>query len=59
MSYDDENDPTGTLINQLGLIDDLEKENRQIELFILAFNKNPSQAINQYIKKGIISNDQP
>ena len=45
------------MIDELGSIEHVEKENREIEQFILAFNKNPDNAINDYIKRGIIEND--
>lgn len=37
----------------------MEKFNSEIELFIIAFNKSPDNAVSDYVKKGIIKDDTP
>lgn len=46
-------------MDQLGSIMHVEQSSAQIEEFIILFNKKPENAINTYIKKGIIWNDTP
>lgn len=52
-----EDELQGALIDQLGLIENVEKENSEVELFIMMFNKSPENGINEYIKKGIIRDE--
>ena len=45
----------GALIDELGYIEGVERFHSEQERFILAFNKKPQHAINDYIAKGIIA----
>ena len=59
IGYQDDEELEGALIDELGFIQNVERFNSEIELFIIAFNKSPDNAVADYIKKGIIKDESP